>query len=142
MMALLKPIVRRGLRVVVIIALVGIVAQLPPSAFAGTVGPFGHVRGQLEVVGGVAPGSARGVSGRVVLTRVNSFGSFTYPTNSHGSFDFNVPPGTYVVTGFSPKVVANGKQVRCAAAHTIHVAPPDAEGMATVAGVRVECNVK
>ena len=137
-----KIIIRHRLGGVAIFAVVGIVAQSSAGAIAGTVGPFGHVVGRLEVVGGAAPGTARGVPGHVVLTRAHSFGSFTYPANRHGSFDFNVPPGNYVVTGFSPKVVADGKQVRCTAAHTIHVAAPDAKGTATVAGVRGECNVK
>jgi hypothetical protein len=74
--------------------------------------------------------------------RANLFASFDYPTNSRGAFDIAVPPGTYVVSGFSPKVVANGRQVRCAAAHTVHIPPSGANGMATVTGVRVECEVK
>jgi hypothetical protein len=74
--------------------------------------------------------------------RASSFASFDYATNSRGAFDIAVPPGTYAVTGFSPKVVANGRQVRCAAAHTVHIPPPGANGVAIIAGVRVECDVK
>lgn len=141
-MASFNQIVRRRFGGVVVFAAVGIVALFSASAIAGTIGPFGHVVGQLEVVGGIAPGTARGVPGRVVLKRTNSFASFNYPTNSRGAFDIAVPPGTYVLTGFSPKVVANDRRVRCAAAHTVHIPPPGANGMAIVAGVRVECDVK
>jgi hypothetical protein len=54
MVASFNQIVRRRLGGVVVFAAVGIVAPFSASAIAGTIGPFGQVVGQLEVVGGIA----------------------------------------------------------------------------------------
>jgi hypothetical protein len=117
-------------------------ALLAQVASAGTLGPFGLVSGELEIVGGVAPGSPRNVSGHVVFTQVATGGSYAFATNAHGTFHGIVPAATYRVTGYSPDVRANGTEARCAAPHLVRIPPTPAGPTPTIRGIAVTCHVK
>lgn len=113
-------------------------------SWRGSVGPFGHVSGRLVAVGGLANGVSRGVPGRVVLTQTGTSGKLAYATGPTGAFNVPVPAGfTYRVTGYSPKVMANGREERCAARHTVRVPRRPGSGVpTTVRDVEVICPVK
>ena len=67
----------------------------------------GTVRGTLETVGGVAPGTPRPITGSITLR--NSAGSvFTATAGSDGTFAVQVSPGIYTVTATSPFLGGGG----------------------------------
>jgi hypothetical protein len=106
-------------------------------------GPFGHVSGRLVRVGGMAPGAAMGIPGRVILSLVGTSGTFTYATGPSDRFNVPVPAAfTYRVTGYSPKVLTNGREEPCAAGHRARV-PSRAglNGSIVVRGVQVVCRI-
>jgi hypothetical protein len=105
---------------------------------------FGDVTGLLVRVGGPSPGAAVGISGRVVFSPVGESGSFTYSTARNGTFAAMVPAGyMYRVTGYSPKVIDDGREEVCAAAHPVRVpSRVGPKGVAVVRAVEVVCPIK
>lgn len=83
--------------------------------FGGPVGRIGPVPGQV-----VAASSASG--------------QFTVTAGDDGRFRLYLPPGSYQLTGHSPKVTLNGAEVVCNAMHPIHVT-----ARTTMRGIRVTC---
>jgi hypothetical protein len=106
---------------------------------------FGDVTGRLVRVGGPPQaGSAVGILGWVVLSPVGASGSFYFLTARNGTFAAMVPAGyTYQVTGNSPKVVADGREEVCAAAHPVRVpSRVGPKGVVVVRAVEVVCPIK
>jgi hypothetical protein len=82
------------------------------------------VTGMLVRVGGPAPPAGPPpplpLQGRVVAR--NAAGQqFTATTGKDGRFQLSLPPGTYRLTGQSPQVMVNGKQMLCTAEGTVHL---------------------
>jgi hypothetical protein len=114
------------------------IAVLAGCAAHQTVRPGhgGTVTGTL-VFGG--PGAAarlpQPVPGQVAA--VNAVrGQWTVTTGDNGRFRFYLPPGTYQLTGHSPKVTLNGNAVECGATHPIHVTIGK-----TTQGIEVMCDL-
>jgi hypothetical protein len=85
----------------------------PPPAVLGV-----KVSGVFVMVGGPAPGVRLRLPGRIVAT--NTAGRrFTGTVGTSGRFTMWLPPGTYHLTGHSPRVHADHHQMRCAAAHPV-----------------------
>ncbi len=85
---------------------------LPPAVFGV------KVSGVFVMVGGPAPGVRLPLPGRIVAT--NTPGRrFTGTAGKSGHFTMWLPPGTYHLTGHSPRVQAGHHEMRCAAAHPV-----------------------
>lgn len=88
---------------------------VPPSPPAPTV--VGTASGML-IFGG--PGPVRPVPGQVVA--VNSAGAQSQVTvGDDGRFSMSLPPGSYQLSGASPKVTLNGSPVQCGAARPVRI---------------------
>jgi hypothetical protein len=86
----------------------------------GGSGRHGAVTGLFLMVGGPAPGVSARLPGRVIAT--NTAGQhFTVAVSTNGLFTINLPPGRYQLAGYSPRVHSNNREMRCLAAHPIHV---------------------
>ena len=81
-------------------------------------GHGGTVTGTLIFGGPV--GRIEPVPGQVVATNSVS-GQFTVPVGDNGRFRLYLPPGSYQLTGHSPKVTLNGGRGRVLA----HPRPPE-----------------
>jgi hypothetical protein len=84
--------------------------------------PAGHgtVTGVFLMVGGPGPGVHIRLPGRVIAT--NRPGQhFTVTVRTRGFFTIKLPPGTYQLAGYSPRVHVNNKEMRCTAGHPVHV---------------------
>jgi hypothetical protein len=104
----------------------------PPPAMLGV-----KVSGVFVIVGGPAPGVRLPLPGRVVAT--NTAGRrFTGTVGKSGRFTMWLPPGTYRLTGHSPRVHAGGRETRCAAAHPVRAQV----GGSPTARVEVACSVR
>jgi len=91
----------------------GIIAVLLATAFLTSCGndqgpsaassqqPTGTVTGQLMLVGGPAPGAPVPLTGTVTAQGRGS--DHVATTDSHGRFSFNLPVGSYLLSGHSPK---------------------------------------
>ncbi len=80
----------------------------------------GTIAGTLERVGGPAPGRPVPLAGRVVA--VASTGArFTGTVGKNGRFKLPVPPGSYHLTGYSPRVRSSGAEMRCSAQNAVSV---------------------
>lgn len=76
------------------------------------------VPGVLVMVGGPAPGVRLPLPGRIVAT--NTAGRrFAGTVGRSGRFTMWLPPGTYRLTGHSPRAQAGGQEMRCAAAQPV-----------------------
>jgi hypothetical protein len=73
----------------------------------------------------------------VVLGAIGEDVSYPVDAGADGAFRASVPPGTYSLSGTSPKVLSDGKEMQCLAARPVVVRP----GSKT-RGVRVVCNIK
>ena len=80
--------------------------------------PQGHVAGQLVAVHGP---SSVGIQGRVIFLSTHDMQSRTAQTGPTGLFSLTLPTGTYTVVGYSPKAMADGKELRCSSATKITV---------------------
>ncbi len=80
----------------------------------------GLVKGTLETVGGPAPGTPNPVNGTITLTNARG-ARRTTPAGSDGRFSVHVAPGTYRVSGTSPKVTDNSNPETCLAAAPVEV---------------------
>jgi hypothetical protein len=88
-------------------------ASGPPPAVLGV-----KVSGAFVMVGGPAPGVRLPLPGRIIVT--NTAGRrFTGTVGKSGRFTMWLPPGTYHLTGHSPRVHAGHHEMRCAAAHPV-----------------------
>lgn len=85
--------------------------------FGGPVGRFGPVPGQVVAAN---PAGAQ----------------FTVTAGDDGRFRLYLPPGSYQLTGHSPKVTLNGAEVECRAGHPIHVT-----ARTTTRGIKVTCDL-
>jgi len=66
------------------------------------------------------PGPVRPVPGQVVA--VSSAGTRSGVTvGDDGRFRMSLPPGSYQLTGHSPKVLLNGDQVKCSAVRSVKI---------------------
>jgi hypothetical protein len=129
-------------------ALFDAVAAVLPAAASGTLSgepeckapaklPDGTVEGQLVREGGRSPGSPVPLPGVVVLSAIGQDVSYPVDAGADGAFRASVPPGTYLLTGTSPKVHSDDKEMQCLAARPVALRPGS-----TTRGVRVVCNVK
>lgn len=82
--------------------------------------PHQAATGLLVRVGGPAPGSPVPLPGTVVAQSVAG-DQFTTTTGNDGRFQLSLPPGTYRLTGHSPQVMGDGRQMLCRAARPVRV---------------------
>jgi hypothetical protein len=61
---------------------------------------------------------------------------FTVSTGKNGRFTMFLAPGTYRLTGYSPRVHVNGQEMRCVAAHPVRV-----KAGKSMRGIEVFCSV-
>lgn len=100
-------------------------ASIPILAGCGGQPGYGQtVTGMLVRVGG--PAGPKGPPPPVplpgtVVARNAAGQQFTATTGKDGRFQLSLPPGTYRLTGQSPQVMVNGKQMLCAADRAIHL---------------------
>jgi hypothetical protein len=124
------------------------VAAVLPAAASGTLSgepackapakpPDGTVEGQLVREGGPSPGGPVPLPGVVVLGAIGEDVSYPVDAGADGAFRASVPPGTYSLSGTSPKVLSDGKEMQCLAARPVVVRPGS-----KARGVRVVCNIK
>ena len=58
--------------------------------------------------------------GRVIAT--NTAGQhFTVAVSTSGRFTINLPPDTYQLAGYSPRLHGNNREMRCLAVQPVHV---------------------
>jgi len=86
----------------------------------------GSVTGVFLMVGGPAdiahPNGVRvPLPGHVIASNVDTGEHFTVSTGKSGRFTMLLAPGTYNLTGYSPRVHVNGQEMRCIAARSIRV---------------------
>jgi hypothetical protein len=96
-------------------------------------GHGGTVTGTLIFGGGV--GRRGPVPGQVVAANPAS-GQFTATSGDNGRFRLYLPPGSYQLTGHSPKVTLNGVEVECNATNPVHVT-----ARTTTRGIKVICEL-
>jgi hypothetical protein len=97
----------------------GVLNVQGPGADPG-LGRRGLVIGFFLMVGGPAPGVSVRLPGRVIATSTTGR-RFTVAVKYLGRFQLRLPPGTYQLTGYSPRVRANHAEMRCVASHPVHV---------------------
>lgn len=86
----------------------------PPAAAFGV-----KVSGVFVMVGGPAPGVRLPLPGHIVAT--NTAGRrYIGTVGKSGHFTIWLPPGTYDLTGHSPRVQVDHHEMRCAGAHPVH----------------------
>lgn len=86
----------------------------PPPAVPGV-----KVSGAFVLVGGPAPGVRLPLPGHIVAT--NTAGRrFTVTVGKSGLFTMWLPPGTYRLTGHSPRAHVGRHEMRCAAPRPVH----------------------
>jgi hypothetical protein len=100
----------------------------------------GTVSGIFVMVGGPAstahPNGVRlPLPGRVIATSAAGQ-RFTVSTGKNGLFTMLLPPGTYRLTGYSPRVHVNGQEMRCIAERAVHVKVGQ-----SIRGTEVFCSV-
>ena len=83
--------------------------------------PTGTVTGQLLRVGGPAPGSPVAIPGSVTLQEVSTGRRFRASTATDGRFSVKVPAGTYEVSGQSPQVLSNNREIVGTAGSVVRV---------------------
>ena len=97
-----------------------IVAVLQRVGGRPSLGRHGTVTGVFLMVGGPSPGVSVRLPGRVIATSTAGR-RFEVAASSSGRFTFHLPPGSYQLTGYSPRVHVNNAEMRCAAAHRVRV---------------------
>jgi hypothetical protein len=118
-----------------------VIAAAAVTGCAGhTSAAHGTVTGIFLMVGGPAsithPNGVRlPLPGRVIATSTTGE-RFTVSTGKSGRFTMLLPPGTYHLTGYSPRVRINGQEMRCGASHPVHV-----RAGKPVRGIEVFCSV-
>lgn len=70
------------------------------------------------------------------MARSAAGGQFTAAAGKNGRFRLSLPPGAYRLTGGSPQVVANGRQMPCTAGRTVYVTKNE-----PVHGIEVVCSI-
>jgi len=78
------------------------------------------VIGFFLMVGGAPPGVRVRLPGRVIATSTTGQ-RFTVTVDAIGRFQFRLPPGTYRLTGYSPRVRVDHGEMRCVAMRPVHV---------------------
>jgi hypothetical protein len=73
----------------------------------------------------------------VVLSAIGEDVSYPVEAGGDGAFRASVTPGTYSLSGTSPKVFSDDKEMQCLAARPVVVRPGS-----TTRGVRVVCNIR
>jgi hypothetical protein len=106
-----------------------------PSAHQGGTATRQSVTGMLVRVGGPAPGSPVPLPGTVAASSAAGH-EFTAVAGRNGHFQLSLPAGTYRLTGHSPQVWANGREMLCLAGRSLHVAASK-----PVRGIRVVCSI-
>ena len=87
----------------------------------------------MLIFGGLGP--VRPVPGQVVA--VNSAGTQSQVTvGDDGRFSMSLPPGSYQLTGHSPKVLLNGSAVQCSVARSVQIT-----AHRTTRGIKVTCSL-
>ena len=85
----------------------------------------GTVSGTFVAMGGPAPVNGHPMRvvplpGRIIAT--NSAGRHVQvAVGGSGKFRLSLPPGTYRLIGYSPRVLVNQAEMRCRAIHPVHV---------------------
>jgi len=83
-------------------------------------GRHGLVIGFFLMVGGPSPGVGVRLPGRVIATSTAGR-RFTVAVKYRGRFQLRLPPGTYRLTGYSPRVRVNHAEMRCVAARPVRL---------------------
>jgi hypothetical protein len=127
-------------RVPLAIAAFAIASASVAGCTGGSNAPHGTLSGIFLMVGGPAgPADPSGVRiplpGRVIAT-ASSGERFAVSTGNSGRFTMLLPPGTYHLTGYSPKVHVNGSEMRCVGMHSVRVKTGEA-----MPGSDVYCSV-
>jgi hypothetical protein len=92
----------------------------PQSRTGHTAMAHGSVTGVFLMVGGPA-GESLPLTGRVIASDVTTGKRFRVSTGRTGRFTMVLPPGIYNLTGYSPRVLSNGQEMRCTAARPVRV---------------------
>lgn len=110
------------------------------AAVAGCTGRtyavHGTITGIFLMVGGPANGRVP-LPGHVIANNVDTGKTFTVSTGRSGRFTMLLTPGIYNLTGYSPRVHVNGKEMRCLAARSVRV-----KAGKSLQGVDVFCSVR
>jgi hypothetical protein len=120
---------------VVVVALAFLAGCGGPSAHQGGAATYQSVTGMLVRVGGPPPGSPVPLPGRVAANDAAGH-EFTAMAGRNGHFQLSLPAGTYRLTGHSPQVWSNGREMLCLAERSLHVAASK-----PVRGIRVVCSI-
>src|SRR5262249_10845594 len=112
--------VQIGMRKALWIITTTLAATTAIGGCAGGPGKHGTVTGVFLMVGGPAPGVNVRLPGRVIATGTNGQ-RLTVPVSTDGRFAIHLPPGTYKLTGYSPRVHVGNQEMRCVATHRVHV---------------------
>jgi hypothetical protein len=112
-----------------IVAVAGCQGSHPDSITAGT------VKGRLVRVGGPAPGAPVPLPGHVTATATGGTPTQTVRVSKDGEFSFNLPVGTYHLTGTSP-LIGSG-HATCSAMHAVRV-----QARQAITGVQVICSIR
>jgi hypothetical protein len=127
-------------KVIATIAVSVIVATTIAACRGHTSTANGTVSGIFVMVGGPAstanPNGVRlTLPGRVIATS-GAGQRFTVITGKNGQFTMLLPPGSYHLTGYSPRVLINGQEMRCRSEHAVQ-----ARVGKSIRGIEVFCPV-
>jgi hypothetical protein len=106
-----------------------------PSVQQGGTDTHQSVSGMLVRVGGPSPGSPVPLAGTVAASNAAGH-EFTAAAARNGHFALSLPAGTYRLTGHSPQVRVNGREMLCLAQQSLHLATSK-----PVRGIRVVCSI-
>ncbi len=98
---------------------------MPSAALLVLAGCNGHaatgtIAGILERAGGPVPGAPVPLPGRVLAVAATG-AQFTVTVGRDGRFRLSVPPGSYHLTGYSPRVRSDGAEMQCSARSAVRV---------------------
>jgi hypothetical protein len=100
-----------------------------------TNGVRGKITGIFLMVGGPA-GVRLPLPGQVIATSTDGQ-RFTVSAGRSGRFTMLLPPGSYNLTGYSPRVRVNGQQMRCLAVRSVRLKAGE-----SLRGIGVFCSVR
>ena len=96
----------------------------------------GTVTGTFVMIGGPGPsGNGSPLPGRVIAASATG-ARFTVHTGNDGRYTMTLPPGTYSLLGYSPRVGSNNHEMRCSSPHPLKVRAHKA-----TRGTRVICSI-
>jgi hypothetical protein len=121
-----RPHVQAGMGKVPKVITAGLIAAM---ALGGCTGhaktAHGTVTGSFVMVGGPAdlahPSGIRLPLPKRVIATSTAGQRYTITVGTSGRFTMSLPPGAYQLAGYSPRVHVGNAEMRCVAAHPVHV---------------------